>query len=313
LDIEPLKKIFLSLRKFSNHAIEFTIEANPESLTTEKLSLFLDEGVNRISIGAQSFDDSKLKRLGRLHDGPCAVEAVAKAERRGFKNIGIDLIFGVWDETTPVWKDDLKAAADLPVTHISCYGLTYEPGTPIKECVKNGAIIPIAQETSADMYDLAISYLADRGFAQYEISNFSRPGFRCKHNYAYWDIDPYTGLGPSAVSYTDGVRRENIPDVSVYIEKVRSGLEPVGSSEKLSLEERAKETAAVKIRTMEGIGFDWFKNKTGLELPDLERKALSRLIADGLVEQSNSGLSAEGVRLTRRGILLCDTVSSAFL
>jgi oxygen-independent coproporphyrinogen-3 oxidase len=313
LDIEPLKKILLSLRRFSNMPVEFTIEANPESLTEDKLSLFLDEGVNRISIGAQSFDNSKLKRLGRLHDGPSAVEAVARAEKIGFKNIGIDLIFGVWDEVLSAWKDDLRIASDLPVTHISCYGLTYEPGTSIKTCVKSGSIIPLPEEMSADMYDLAISYLADKGFAQYEISNFSKPGFRCKHNYAYWNNDPYTGLGPSAVSYADGVRRENIPDVSGYIDKVRSGLEPIGSSEKLSPEEAAKETAAVKIRTIEGIGFDWFRKKTLFDLPDLERKVLPKLIADGLIEQSKAGPAALGVRLTRKGILFCDTVSSAFL
>ena len=313
MDLEQLKKIFLSLRRLSKRSVEFTIEANPESLTEEKLSLFLDEGVNRISIGAQSFDNSKLKRLGRLHDDSCAVETVAKAKKIGFKNISIDLIFGVWDEVVPAWKDDLEIAADLPITHISCYSLTYEPGAFIKECVKNGSIIPLPEEKAADMYNLAISYLADKGFAQYEISNFSKPGFCCKHNYAYWNNDPYTGLGPSAVSYVDGVRIENIPDVSGYIGKVRSGVQPIGSSEKLSPEERAKETAAVKIRTMEGIGFDWFKKKTLFELPDLERRVLPKLIADGLVEQSKASLAAEGVRLTRKGILFCDMVSSAFL
>jgi oxygen-independent coproporphyrinogen-3 oxidase len=273
----------------------------------------LDEGVNRISIGAQSFDDSKLKRLGRLHAGPCALEAVTKAEKAGFKNIGIDLIFGVWDEAVLSWKDDLKTAAELPITHISCYSLTYEPGSPIKERVKDGSIIPLPEERSADMYNMAISYLADRGFAQYEISNFSKPGFRCEHNLAYWNNDPYTGLGPSAVSYADGVRRENVPDVSEYMDRVRSGFEPAGSSEKLSPEERARETATVKIRTMEGIGFDWFRKKTLFDLPELEREALLELVADGLIEYSGSCPATRGVRLTRKGILFCDTVSSALL
>jgi len=313
LDSESLKKILISLRKFSSKAIEYTIEANPESLTEAKLSLFLDEGVNRISIGVQSFDNSILKRLGRLHDGPGAVEAVMKAMNAGFKNIGIDLIFGVWGETVPDWKNDLKTAADLPVTHISCYDLTYEEHSLVKECVKNGSIIPLPEETSADMYKLAISYLADKGFAQYEISNFSKPGFSCKHNFTYWNNDPYTGLGPSAVSSADGVRSENNPNVSKYIDKVMAGLQPGGSSEKLSPEKRARETAAVKIRTMEGIGFDWFKNKTGIELPLLESKALPKLIADGLIEEIGRGSEAERVRLTDKGILFCDTVSSAFL
>ncbi|MDD5174181.1 MAG: radical SAM family heme chaperone HemW [Candidatus Omnitrophica bacterium] len=313
LSLEELKKIFLPLRKFSGKAIEFTIEANPESLTEEKLALFLNEGVNRISIGVQSFDNAKLKKLGRLHDRSCAVKAVAKAKKAGFKNIGIDLIFGIWDETVPGWKDDLKAAADLPLTHISCYDLTYEPGTSIRECVKDRSIMPLSEEISADMYDLAISYLAQRGFVQYEISNFSRPGFHCKHNYTYWNNDPYTGLGPSAVSYSDGIRRENVPDISDYIDKVRLGIQPVGSSEKLSPEESARETAAVKIRTMEGIGFDWFREKTGFDLPDLERGALPKLVADGFIERESIGLAAGRVRLTRKGILFCDTVSSAFL
>jgi len=313
LDPGPLKKILLSLRKYSKKNIEFTIEANPESLTEEKIALFLDEGVNRISIGVQSFDSSKLKRLGRLHDGPSAARAVMKAKDAGFKNISIDLIFGAWGDSLSAWKNDLKEAVDLPITHISCYGLTYEPGTPIKECVKNGSIIPLEDEKSADMYSLAISYLADKGFGQYEISSFSKPGFSCKHNYAYWNNNPYTGLGPSAVSYNDGARRENIPNVADYIDKVRSGLQPAGFSEKLLPVERAKETAAVKIRTMEGIGFDWFKEKTDFALPDLERKVLPRLIEDGLIEEIRPGSEVEGVRLTRKGILFCDTVSSAFL
>jgi len=269
--------------------------------------------VNRISIGVQSFCGPKLNRLGRLHDGSGAMEAVTKARKSGFKNIGIDLIFGVWDESVPDWERDLKAAVDLPVTHISCYGLTYEKGTPIKESVENGSIVPVSEDVSAEMYNMAISYLASKGFAQYEISNFSMPGFSCKHNYVYWNNDPYVGLGPSAVSYADGIRRENIPDVSGYIDKVNSGVQPVGSSEKLSPIDSAKETAAIKIRTMEGISFDWFNKKTGFKLPDLEKDALPKLIEDGLIEYYGPDSAVKGLRLTRKGILFCDTVSSAFL
>ncbi|MDO8536516.1 MAG: radical SAM protein, partial [Candidatus Omnitrophota bacterium] len=119
LDLGSLQKILISLRKFSKISDEFTIEANPESLTEEKLSLFLNEGVNRISIGVQSFNNAKLKKLGRIHNASSAVDAVTKARKSGFKNIGIDLIFGAWDESLQSWKDDLKIAADLPITHIS--------------------------------------------------------------------------------------------------------------------------------------------------------------------------------------------------
>lgn len=313
LDIGPLKQILASLRKFSKKAIEFTVEANPESLTDEKLSIFLNEGVNRISIGAQSFDDSKLKRLGRLHSSKHAVDAVAKASKMGFKNIGIDLIFGVWDESIRSWEDDLKIAASLPVTHISCYNLTYEEHSPIKESVKNGTITPLADEVCAEMYNLAISRLADKGFAQYEISNFSKPGFECRHNHIYWNNDAYTGLGPSAVSYDGCVRRENISDIALYIDKVRTGAQPIASSEKLLPEDRAKETAALKIRTMEGIDFGWFKDKTGFHLPEIAADALKKLSSDGLIEDMGHGTSQGGIRLTKKGILFCDTVSSEFL
>jgi oxygen-independent coproporphyrinogen-3 oxidase len=313
LDFKYLEKLLLSLRRFSKKSAEFTIEANPESLTMDMLSLFLSEGVNRISIGVQSFDNAKLKKLGRIHDCAMAVDAVKNAARAGFVNISVDLMFGVWSEEIPTWKEDLARAAGLPVTHISCYSLTYEEGAPIRAAVKNGSLIPLEEEAAADMYNLAISDLADRGFRQYEISSFSKPGFSCKHNLSYWDNNSYTGLGPSAVSYTDGVRREFVSDVSEYIDKVRSGVQPVRSSEKLPPKARAKETAAVKIRTMEGIDLDWFKLKTGYEFLDLESGTIPKLMEDGLVEYKRSGSGIKGLRLTNKGILFCDSVSSAFL
>lgn len=312
--MDLLKNILRPLRAFSKKSAEFTIEANPESLTSDKLSLFLDEGVNRISIGVQSFDDSKLNKLGRIHDDRTALKAVESAVRSGFKNVSIDLIFGVWDESLSAWKKDLEIAASLPVTHISCYGLTYEEGSQIGDLVKAGAIVPLEEETSADMYRSAISYLAGRGFAQYEISNFSKSGFMCRHNLAYWNNDPYIGLGPSAVSYIDGVRQENIADTAAYIEKAATLDGAARSSERLSPEASAKEAAAVKIRTIEGIDFDWFKKKTGFEFQALEEKALAKLTKEGLVEYGvDSAGEYNNIHLTPRGILLCDIVSGEFL
>ena len=242
-----------------------------------------------------------------------AVEAIERTARAGFKNISVDLIFGVWGEELPAWVSDLKIAVGLPITHISCYSLTYEQGAPIKESVKNGSLIPLEEDIVADMYNLAISKLADNDFRQYEISSFSKPGFCCKHNLAYWNNDPYVGLGPSAVSYVDGLRQEFVSDVSEYIKKIAFKDDPVISSEKLSPKESARETAALKIRTMEGIDFDWFKIKTGYDFLDLEGEAISKLEEDGLVEYKRSGPTAKGLRLTHKGILFCDTVSSAFL
>jgi len=242
-----------------------------------------------------------------------AVEAIEKTARAGFKDISVDLIFGVWGEELSEWADDIKKAVSLPITHISCYSLTYEQGASIKEAVKDGSLIPLEEETAADMYSLAISNLADNGFRQYEISSFAKPGFCCKHNLAYWNNDPYVGLGPSAVSYVDGLRREEVSDVSEYIKRKASGDDSPGSSEKLSPKDSAKETAALKIRTMEGIDFDWFKKKTGYEFLDLESEAVAKLEKDGLVEYKKPVTAQQTLCLTPRGILFCDTVSSAFL
>ncbi len=307
---------------------EFTIEANPDSIDEEKLMLFLDNGVNRISIGTQSFNDAKLKRLGRIHDGVCARKAAVLAHKKGFKNISIDLIFGVRRETFEDWKKDLEESIGLPVKHISCYGLDHKE-------------LEAEEEDSARMYEYAMDFLSDEGFRQYEISNFAKDGFLCRHNLAYWSNDPYLGVGPSAVSYKEGTREENVPGVVDYIRRAEAGGTVVSSGEKLDDEALAKETAALKIRTMEGIDFEWFKKKTGFDFQELERGVLQRLLEDGLIEYMKPGASIRpseipprlsplskmrfwgggikdkrgfsGVVLSRKGILFCDIVSSAFL
>jgi oxygen-independent coproporphyrinogen-3 oxidase len=279
---------------------EFTIEANPESLSAEKLDLFLDNGVNRISIGIQSFNDTKLKMLGRIHDDKSGKKAVALAHKKGFRNISIDLIFGVCQEKPESWKKDLKCAADLPVKHISSYCL---------DCKK----IETKEEEAADMYEYAMDFLNKKGFRQYEISNFTKDGYASRHNLNYWNNDPYIGLGPSAVSYIGGKREENTADIADYLKRFSRGEPLTESIEKLKDTDSAKETAAIKIRTMEGIDFKWFKDKTGLDFQSLEQAALPKLLEDGLVEyiKTKDGFSA--VALTCKGILFCDIVSSAFL
>lgn len=300
LGINLLKDLLRVLRKRVDKISEFTIEANPESIDEEKLTLFLDNGVNRISIGVQSFNDAKLKRLGRIHDGVCARKVVVLAHKKGFKNISIDLIFGVRREAFADWKKDLKESIGLPVKHISCYGLDHK-GLEAKE------------EDSARMYKYAMDFLSEEDFRQYEISNFAKEGFLCRHNLAYWNNDPYLGIGPSAVSYKEGTREENIPRVVDYIRRARAGETTVSSGEKLDDEACAKETAALKIRTMEGIYFEWFREKTGFDFPELEQGVLPRLLEDGLIEYIKNVHDFSGVRLSPRGILFCDIVSSAFL
>ena len=308
-----LAKLFNSIKSSSAGVPEFTVEANPESLDEDKIKLFLDSGVNRVSIGVQSLNEKKLKSLGRIHDVKKALRAVEMSAKKGFKNISIDLIFGVWDETLEGWKGELEKAVKLPIAHVSCYSLTYEKGTPLFISVNNKSIRPLEDDIVAAMYETAIEMLSLRGFKQYEISNFSKAGYECRHNMYYWENNPYVGLGASAVSYIDGVRAKNMSDAEEYIRRINDGDDPVKSSEKLSPVKSALETAAIKIRTKDGIDFNWFKNKTGFDFCELEKAALPGLIEKELIKYKREKDAVTGVCLKRKGFLFSDTVSSALL
>lgn len=308
-----LDKLFEGAKRILPGVSEFTMEANPESIDEEKIKLLLDAGVNRLSIGLQSFNEQKLKKLGRIHDARKAADAVSNAAKKGFKNISVDLIFGVWGERPDIWKRDLEEAVKLPVTHISCYSLTYEKGTPLFQAVENGSVKPLDDETAAAMYEAAIDLLSLRGFKQYEVSNFAKPGFECRHNLNYWENNPYVGLGASAVSYINGARTKNIADVKEYLKRFESGRPLAESGEKLPPVKMAKETAAIKIRTKDGIDFRWFRDKTGFDFLKLEGHALNKLLGDDLVKYKKENNIPSGICLKRKGFLFCDTVSASLL
>lgn len=310
LEEASLKKTLHSLKRFTGDKIEFTVEANPESLSSDKLKLFLDEGVNRLSIGVQSFNDDKLRKLGRIHTAKDAIRAIDNSRKAGFKEISADFIFGVCGETIAEWRSELKKAVRFPVKHISCYSLTYEENTALFSARNKKKALPLDEETVAEMYEYTLDFLPEQGFEHYEVSNFAKEGHRCRHNLNYWDNGPYIGLGASAVSYLGGVRQANVADINEYIERVKAGKSPAASSERLSGIDSAKETAALKIRTKEGIDLKWFKKKTGFDFRGLEKDALPPLIEKGLIEY---GKEKDGIRLTRRGFLFCDTVSTALL
>lgn len=313
LSKSALTKLLSSLNGRFNDSTEFTIEANPESLSEEKADLLLSLGVNRISIGVQSLRDRKLSRLGRAHNSQAASNAVMLASRKGFKNISIDMIYGAWGEDESQWKYELEEAAKLPAKHISCYSLSYEKDTPLHDALSAGSVKPLEDETVAAMYEYTIDRLSVRGFKRYEVSNFAKPGYESRHNLNYWDNGSYIGLGPSAVSYVDGSREANISDVEEYIRRVNDGASIVASKEKLTPVKMARETAAVKIRTKDGIGFDWFKARTGFDFQELEAKAIKELIDKDLIKYKKDNGSVVGVCLKRKGFLFCDTVSSALL
>jgi oxygen-independent coproporphyrinogen III oxidase len=307
--IRLLKGIF----KKQKTNCEFTVEVNPESFTIDKARLFADYGVNRISIGVQTFSDDLLTKLGRLHSASAAQEAVAIAQKGGFNNISIDLIFGISGQTMAGWSRDLNIAATIGVNHISTYALTYEPSTSLYQKIRSGDLEAVPDDLEAGMYLYAMRYLPKEKFYQYEISNFSQKGFYCRHNYNYWENGAYLGLGASAVSFRLGVRKKMIPEVSGYIAALKDGLSPACERECLTDLKRAYETAAFKIRTSSGVNFKWFKQRTGFDFLELEAANISRLIQDKCLRYLGNKRKPRGIALTRKGFLFCDEVSTALM
>jgi oxygen-independent coproporphyrinogen-3 oxidase len=173
--------------------------------------------------------------------------------------------------------------------------------------------MPLDDNKVAQMYNYAMDYLSKAGFVQYEVSNFAKKGYSCKHNENYWKNNSYIGLGPSAVSYRGGLRERNVANIKKYIEKVRRGESPVIFKEKLSALRRARETASLKIRTKDGIDFSWFKKKTGFDFLKLENNTLNKIINDNLIEYTQTAREKTGVHLTKKGFLFCDSVCASFL
>jgi oxygen-independent coproporphyrinogen-3 oxidase len=310
LDTQLWEKLLSSLEPGSKKVREFSLEANPESLDQNKLKLFRKKSVNRISIGVQSLDDSKLKKLGRIHSAKQAIESVYLAKNKGFNNINIDLIFGVWGQSLDAWKKEARQALKLPIKHISLYSLTTEAGTPVFRKIKQRVIKPLDEKIIVQMYKFNRDYFPKQGFFQYEVSNFANKGYQCWHNLNYWENKQYLGLGPSAVSYTAGIRQKRISNIGEYINRKNNG---IISRERLSSVQRAKETAALKIRTKEGIGFSWFKKRTGMDFERLEGGEIKDLLAKGLISYTRKHGRIQGVCLTDKGFLFSDSVSSLLL
>jgi len=288
-------------------AREFTVEANPGTLDAEKVAILADHGVNRVSLGAQSFHPRLLRVLERNHnpiDVPRAVDLI----RQRIGEVSLDLIFGVPGQSLAEWQRDLQTVIELGVNHISTYGLTYEKGTPLWKQRERGEVTPLDEELERAMYEHAMDALESIGFEHYEISNFARPGHRCRHNEVYWANEAYFGFGLGAARYVLGKRDVNSRDLLGYLARIMAGDSAVQQSEELEPEERARETAVLMLRRVEGIHRGRFYEQTGHELDDLAGRAVERLVGAGLL--ADSGVD---VRLTREGKLLADSVFQRLL
>jgi oxygen-independent coproporphyrinogen-3 oxidase len=286
---------------------EITLEANPGTVTREALEGYRAAGVNRINLGAQSFNDENLSFLGRIHDARDARRAIAAARRAGFTDLGLDLIYGLPGQTRQQWQADLEAALAAAPAHLSCYMLTYAPGTPLDEARAAERIRPLPEEAVAGLFELTVETLTASGFVHYEVSNFARGGSPpawSRHNRKYWNGAPYFGFGPAAHSF-DGSRRSwNKPDLDAYCKALDRGYPPPGGREVLTREQRMTEAVFLGLRQTEGIDIGDFQVRFAVDAEQLFDRAMADLVDEGLA-------ATDGRRfwLTRRGLLVADAAA----
>jgi len=281
---------------------EFSVEVNPSGLTAEKVAVLAERGVNRISLGVQSFDAQILATLERDHRSEDVFRAVELVRQR-IDNVSLDLIFGVPGLTVSLWRETLQQAVRLSPRHLSAYGLTIEKGTAFWGRREKGSLPTVPDEVEREMYAVAMDELSSAGYPQYELSNYARPGFECQHNGVYWAGRPYFAVGPGAARYLGGRRETNHRSVTTWIRRIQANQSPVGDAEELAPVDRARETAVLNLRRMCGINRTIFAKQTGFELDALLGEPIARFRALGLLEDV-----AGNVRLTREGKFLADAI-----
>lgn len=306
---EALCRLLSSTKEWfvPSEGAEVSVEANPADLTTEIVEVLSQQGVTRISLGAQSFQTSKLQRLERDHRAETIIATVDLA-RKHFESISLDLIFAAPEETLAEWENDLRAALQLQVDHISIYGLTYERGAPFWSQVQQGELTPLDEELQRAMYLTAIDTLATVGYEHYEVSNFAQPDHRSRHNETYWSGRGYFAVGPGAARYVQGRRETNHRSTTTYLKRVLAGQSPVQESETLSPPDAARERLVFGLRRLEGVDRQDFARDTGYEIDELVGEAVKKYIALGMLEWDQSRL-----RLTRAGLLVSDSMWTDFL
>jgi len=282
---------------------EFSIEATPESLTAEKISLLQHHGVNRVSLGVQTFQGELLKSLDRIHSPEHVINAL-ELLRPTIPNFSLDLIFAIPGSTLETWQNDLETAINYKTNHISTYGLTYEKGTPLWKQRERGDVKTIGEELELEMYEWGMSYLRQKGFEHYEISNFARNGWRCRHNETYWANWAYWGFGVGAARYVQGSRELNTRNTDDYIRKVLGGIDPTFQRETLLPEDRARETIAMQLRRADGIEFTQFQTQTGFDARQLIGDKIEVYQQAELVT-----LKVNGIALTEKGFCVADTLA----
>lgn len=287
---------------------EWTVEANPATLSAEAAGVLRSLGVDRLSFGAQSFDRGLLAALERHHHPDDVLRSLSLAREAGFRRLNIDLIYAIPGQSLAQWQQTLELAVGLGCEHLSCYGLTYEPNTPMGVKKRLSLVKPAAEELELEMLGHTRRRLADAGYEAYEISNYSRPGARCRHNLIYWAGGSYLGLGPSAASHLEGVRWRNKGHLGEWEQMLDAGGLPADELERLTPRQRAGELAWLALRVREGVDFADFTARTGYDAQSIFAGELTMLRSAELIL-----IDAKGFRLTEKGIALADGVAQRFL
>lgn len=292
LETVALPDVFYLLQKHIDveHAGEITIEANPGTVDGEKLRLLHGCGINRLSLGVQSFDDGCLKAIGRIHSGQEAAEAVAEAQDAGFANISVDLMYGLPGQDMNMLRESVETALSLGVQHISIYGLQLEEGTVFDKLHQQGKLVLPSDELTEEMYDYITAFLPERGYYRYEISNFALPGYESRHNLSYWQDVPYLGFGSGAHSYWGDCRYQNPARIEVYMEEVFQGRAMCHVEEKVTEKAHIEEFCFLALRTAAGISVRRFAAVFGRDVHELYGEQIRRLVEKGLLLEDRERL-----------------------
>ena len=306
LDEAELTKLFLYINNVYDvdRNAEITMECNPDDITPEFTNMLSRLPINRVSMGAQTFADSRLRLLHRRHSSDEVKHAVKLLREAGIKNISIDLMFGFPDESLSQWKEDISAALALNVEHISAYSLMYEEDTPLWKMLDTGKVKEIDEELSLTMFKELVCQLTDAGYEHYEISNFARPGYRSRHNSSYWHQVPYIGLGAAAHSFDLNSRQWNVADLKLYIKEINNGIIPM-EREELDNDTTFNDIITTALRTSDGIDLNAMETRLGKRYRNTLISAAGKHIEQGLLE-----IRHDRLRLTSEGIFISDMVMS---
>ncbi|MBS5950562.1 MAG: oxygen-independent coproporphyrinogen III oxidase [Clostridium sp.] len=309
LETKEIAKLLKTISKLDlEEGLEFTMECNPGALAEEKLKTMIDGGVNRISMGLQAVQNSLLKDIGRIHTFKEFTENFNLARKVGFKNINVDLMFGLPNQSFDEWKESLEIIASLNPEHISAYSLIVEEGTAFyKLWEKNKLILPL-EEDERRMYSETKEILKAKGYHQYEISNYSKEGYECYHNKVYWKSMNYLGLGSASTSFIDGKRIKNIENVKAYIDGIMDDKSIVLEENENSKEDNIEEFVFMGLRMIEGISKEEFKGRFKLDIYEIYNKEIKKNIENGLLLDVDDRL-----KLTEKGIEFSNLVMSDFI